>query len=73
MRLIWAQHSQEEDWGFLLIYARKIFNEVNRTTMLWFVRHKWPSVTHFTFNCYLHWDTLVVRNLEGSGHFLPSK
>ena len=36
--------------------------------------HEWPSGTQFTFNCYCHWATLVVRNTEdGSGHFLHSK
>ena len=30
--------------------------------------------TQFTFNCYCHWATLVVRNTaDGSGHFLHSK
>ena len=34
----------------------------------------WPSGTQFTFNCYLHWATLVVRDTgDGSGHFLHSK
>ena len=42
-RLQWEQHSQEEDWGFLLIYARNAFNEENQTYMLWAVRHEWPS------------------------------
>ena len=28
----------------------------------------------FTFNCYRHWATLVVRNTaDGSGHLLHSK
>ena len=27
MRLLFQQHSQEEDWGFLLIDARKALNE----------------------------------------------
>ena len=72
--LQWAQHSQEEDWGFLLIDTRNAFNEENRTAMLWAVRHEWPSGAQFTFNCYRHWATLVVRNTEdGSGHFLQSK
>ena len=42
--------------------------------MLWAVRHEWPSGAHFTFNCYRHWDTLVVRDTgDGSVHFLHSK
>ena len=42
--------------------------------MLWAVRHEWPSGTHFNFNCYRHWYTLVVRDTEdGSGYFLYSK
>ena len=42
--------------------------------MLWAVRHKWPSGAQFTFNCYRHWATLVVRDIGyGSGHFLHSK
>ena len=42
--------------------------------MLWSVRHKWPGGAQFTFNCYHHWATLVVRNTaDGSGHFLHSK
>ena len=73
-RLQWAQHSQEEDWGFLLIDARNAFIEENRTAMLWSVWHEWPSGAQFTFNCCRHWATLVVRNTEdGSGHFFHSK
>ena len=74
MRLLCKQHYQEEDWGFLLIDARNAFNEENRTAMLWAVRYEWPSGAQFTYNCYRHWSTLVVRNTEdGSGHFLHSK
>ena len=74
MRLPWAQHSQEEDWGFLLIDARDAFNVENRTAMLWSAWHEWTSGLQFTFNCYRHWATLVVPNMEdGSGHFLHSK
>ena len=48
--LQWAQHSQEEEWGFSLIDARNAFNEENRTAMLWAVWHEWPSGAQFTFN-----------------------
>ena len=49
-RLQWEQHSQKEDWGFLLIDAWNAFNEENRTAMLWPVRHERPSGAQFTFN-----------------------
>ena len=74
MHLLWAQHSQEEDCGFLFIDARNTSNKENRTEMLWVVQHEWPSGAQFTSNCYRHWATLVVCNSEdGSGHFLHSK
>ena len=74
MRVLWEEHLQEEDWGFLLIDARNLFNEENQTAMLWGVRHEWPSGAQFTFNCYCRWATLVVRDTGyGSGHFLHIK
>ena len=54
MRVLFAEHREEEDWGFLLIDARNAFNEENRTAMIWAVRHEWPSGAQFTFNCYRH-------------------
>ena len=42
--------------------------------MLWDVWHEWPSGAQFTFKCYHHWATLMVRDTEdGSGHFLQIK
>ena len=56
--------------GFLLIDARNAFNEEKRTEILWDVRNEWPSGVQFTFNCYHHWATLVVRDKEDmSGYF----
>ena len=54
MRLLWTQHSHEEYWGFLLIDLCKVFNEENRTAMMWAVWNEWPSGTQFTLNCYRH-------------------
>ena len=54
MRVLWEEHSQEEDWGFLLIDAHNAFNEENRTAMLRAVLHEWPSCVQFIFNCYHH-------------------
>ena len=67
MQLLCQQHPQEEDWGFLLVDAQNKFNEENRTEMLWDVQFEWPSGANFTFNCYCHWATIVVRNVDGSG------
>ena len=50
MRVLWEEHAQEVDWGFLLIDARNAFNEENHTAILWAVRHKWTSGAQFTFN-----------------------
>jgi hypothetical protein len=43
--------------------------------MLWTIRHKWPSGARFTFNCYKHWGTLVLRGKHNRKHdvFLFSK
>ena len=43
MRVLFEEHREEEDWGFLLIDARNVFNEENRTAMLWAVWHECPS------------------------------
>ena len=34
MRLLWAHHSWEEYWGFIIIGARNVFNEENLEDML---------------------------------------
>ena len=74
MILLWAHHSHEEKWCFLLNDARNAFNEEYRTSIIWDLRHEWPSGAQFTFNCYRHWATLVVRDTEDrSGHFLHIK
>ena len=50
MRLLWAHHYQEEDWGFLLIDERNELNEKKHTAMLRVVRHEWPNDAQFTIN-----------------------
>ena len=50
VRLLWKQHSQEEEWGFLFIDTHNAFNEENHTAMLWAVCHKWPSGERFSLN-----------------------
>ena len=73
MRLLWQQHAHEEDWAFLLIDTRNALNEYNHTAMLRAVLHKGPSSVRFTFNCHRHWDALVIRAGDTTGHFLHIK
>ena len=48
---LWSQCKAEEEWGFLLIDAANAFNEINRTGMLWTIRHEWVTGARFSFNC----------------------
>ena len=73
MQILWQNHFQREEWGFLLIAARNAFNEDNHTAMLWAVHHECPSGARFEFNCYRHWATLVIRAGGGTGNFLFRK
>jgi hypothetical protein len=66
-----AAHHMEEEWGFLIIDACNAFNDQHRMVMLWILRHEWPaSGARFTFNCYRHWCTLVIRGKDGNGAIL---
>ena len=62
-----------DDWGFILVDARNAFNELNRYTMLWTVRHLWPSGCRFAFNCYCCWTPLFIRGRAGTLFSLFSK
>ena len=73
MRLLWSQHCQKEDWGFLIIDAHNALNKQDRTTMMWEVWYEWPVGAQFTFNCYCHWVILVIRYGGGTRHLLCSK
>ena len=50
MRILWKQHYQGEDWGFLLIDTHNALNEKSCTDLLWEVSHECPSGARFTFN-----------------------
>jgi hypothetical protein len=71
---LWELHNKaEEDHGFLQIDARNAFNELNRTVMLWVVRHEWVKSCRFIYNCYKHWSTLMIRGNDGTGTVIYSK
>eukprot|EP00978_Attheya_sp_CCMP212_P030440 scaffold111966_cov57-Attheya_sp.AAC.1 len=69
---LWGAHEEEDEWGFLLVDATNAFNEGNHMMILWTVRHEWPSGARFTFNCYGHWGTLMVRSQNGTALFIFS-
>ena len=71
--LLWHQHDQEEDWEFLLIDACNAINEENHTDLMWAVCQECPSGDQFALNLYYHWDTLVIRAGDRTGHLLYSK
>ena len=62
-----------DDWGFILVGARNAFNELNRYTMLWTLRHLWPSGCRFAFNCYCCWIPLYIRGRAGTSFSPYSK
>eukprot|EP00957_Ditylum_brightwellii_P206017 15346440-Ditylum_brightwellii.AAC.1 len=64
MGLLWEDFGEEEGWGILLVDARNTFNEINCKTMLWHVRHYWPSGCRYAFNIYRHWKVSVLRGAK---------
>ena len=73
MCLLWQKNEQEEDWGLLLVDVQNIFDEDNQREMMWAVQFKCPSGMPLTVNCYHHWFTLVLCDMDGYVHFLHSK
>ena len=41
--------------------------------MLWDVQFECPSDARFNSKCYHYWATMVVRDVDGSGHLLHRK
>ena len=67
---------ETDDWGFILVDARNAFNKLNRYTMLWTVKHLWPSGCRFAFNCYccsLLLDPPFLSEDEPGHHSLSSQ
>ena len=44
-----------------LVDARNGFNELIQMVMLCMVRHRWPAVERFSFNYYIRWVQLLLR------------
>lgn len=69
----WEKHANEPDWGFLAIDAKNAFNMMDRTSMLWTLRHEWPDGCTFAFNCYRHHVLLLVHKSPTGFERLYSK
>ena len=54
VQALWDENWTTENWGFLLVDARNVFNDINRVKFICKVKHLWPSGAHFLFNCYFH-------------------
>ena len=52
---IWDGKLTMEDWEFLLVYVKNVFNKINQIGILWKVQHLWSSGVRFVFYCYHHW------------------
>ena len=51
-------------WGVLLFDASNAFNLLKLISMLLHVCKLWPCCTHFVFNTYHGWPTLVMRGMS---------
>ena len=65
-------NSSTENWGFLLVNTKNVFNEINRIVMLCMVRDLWPYRAHF-FNYYSNWSLIVLHNGYGAASFLRNR
>ena len=66
VQYIWDKNSYTQEWGVLLVDAKKALNEINQVEILWKVQRVWPSGAHFVFNWYCHWSLLVLQNGDGT-------
>ena len=70
---IWGTKLTTEDWGFLTVYAKNAFNDINLIRVLWTVQNVWPYGACFVFNWYCHWSSLVLWNGNWAASFLHSR
>ena len=58
----WLLTQDADPGGTTLVDSHNDFNELTHLAMLWMVRHSWLTGTRFTFNCYRHWEQLIIRH-----------
>ena len=73
VKYIWDNKSTKEYWGFLLVYAKNVFNDINQIKMLWTVCHLWLSGALFVLNCYTHWSLVFLRKGNVTFSFMHSR
>ena len=52
-----------ESSGTTLVDAHNGLNKLRRFPILWTVQHRWWSGATFAFNCYMHWEKLLLHQL----------
>ena len=73
VQALWDENSSTEEWGFLLVDRKNVFNKIIQVGMLWTVQHLLPSEALFVFDCYCHWSYLVLRNVNGTASIIHSR
>ena len=51
----------EDPGGTKLVDTRNDSNKLIRLAIIWKVWHRWPAGVSFAFNCYRHWDQIILR------------
>ena len=54
-----------DSMGLAMFDTGNGFNEFHRYQMLWNMQHRWAKGIGFVFNCYLHYNLVIVW--RGSG------
>jgi len=62
-----------QPYATLLVDVRNGFNELSHKAAMWTIRHRWPSGSQFTFNCYRHAAQLVIRHSGQPGSVILSQ
>ena len=73
VQALWDKNLTTEEWVFLLVDAKIVFNDINQVGMLWTVQHLWPSGSIFFFNFYRHWSSFILRNGNGTAIIIHSR
>ena len=73
VQAIWDSKLSTKNWGFLLMDAKNVFNEINHIVMIFTVCHLSTYKARFVFNFCCHWSLLILKNGNGMVSFLHSR